>query len=461
MSGLFWHGPSLRRLFEAKHKDLARSIPALKKGHGGKQRSQMPQVDDPAAFVQWLASEKHIPFTLDSVESGSLTPTQKHFSTEKVQEMAKNAMDGKFPKISDPIIVSADLKILDGHHRWAALRAMSPKNPIKIYRVSTTIEKLMSLARQFGARSENLHKKAFVWAALSELEKLSATMDQLQQAYNRINPTEISLPAMVRNKLVAVSGTSAGGALSDGVTTITPTQHRAVILGRAATERSRLAAWARGTRSRLASESPPLLNRIGRKLGLIRSPWDARSYYRDAGHEVIRSGISANAADLRAHLYPGPTAGTIKVTPGVRSSAYPVTPGIARADKLMTGIHEGFERQVRPQHIQPVHSHASPTVLINEHNMLKRFTDPSAPGIRREWRAMRRASNEGKVVTDAARSVGGNRAARYVARHGFTKAMKKRIKRNIAAKNKAALPAQLAAANRLLRSGDRYSGTAQ
>ena len=170
------HTPSLRRLFEAKTKELGRAIPVLKRGHKGKTRSQMPQIDNPIEFINWLKKVHGIPYSLERVPTGTMKPTQKHFDVEKVRGMVKSAMDGKFPKISDPVITSRDLRILDGHHRWAALRVMSPKNPMSVYRTSTTIEDLIRLARQYGARQEKLHKTA---------EGLESPMCILSQSFLR------------------------------------------------------------------------------------------------------------------------------------------------------------------------------------------------------------------------------------------------------------------------------------
>lgn len=159
MSEFEAHGPSIMRLFSTKTKELGRSIPTLRRGNKGKIRSSMPQIDDTAGFVSWL-KEQGINVVRETVAVGSLKPTQRHFDTKKVQGMAMNAMKGEFPKIRAAIIVSRDKRILDGHHRWVALRSMSPRNTMEIDRAAVGIDELIQLARQYGARTAKLYKTA-------------------------------------------------------------------------------------------------------------------------------------------------------------------------------------------------------------------------------------------------------------------------------------------------------------
>lgn len=167
MSEFIVNPSSVRRLEEVKTKELGRAVPTLKRGNRGMTRSRMPQIDEPADFVRWVKSECGIPYSMDHRLVGSLKPTQKHFNTEKVRGMAENARNGKFPKIDAPIVVSRDLRILDGHHRWAALRMMSPRNKIHTYTLPVSIEEVLKCARRYGARTEKLHKVASAaWRAL-------------------------------------------------------------------------------------------------------------------------------------------------------------------------------------------------------------------------------------------------------------------------------------------------------
>lgn len=80
----------------------------------GKSRYTMPQITDYRAFVKDLvANGFDMPDTND-YETEQLTPTQKHFNDDKIQTI----MDSN--KKQDPIIISNDMYVIDGHHRWLA-----------------------------------------------------------------------------------------------------------------------------------------------------------------------------------------------------------------------------------------------------------------------------------------------------------------------------------------------------
>lgn len=146
-----WSTAAWNRLLKAEHKNLAKSIKVLGEGHRGHVRSEMPQLEGEQVdkFVDMLQA-LGVNVVRTQVAVGDLQPTQKHMDTEKVRGMAENAVKGEFPKIADPVVVSNDDHILDGHHRWAALRALSPKNTMKIIRVDLPIDQLVSVAKDFS-----------------------------------------------------------------------------------------------------------------------------------------------------------------------------------------------------------------------------------------------------------------------------------------------------------------------
>ena len=152
-----WSTAAWNRLQGVEHKNLAKSIKVLGKGHRGEIRSEMPQLDGEQVekFVEELQAAG-LNVVRTSVEVGDLKPTQKHVDSDKVREMAENAGRGEFPKIRDPVIVSSDFHILDGHHRWAALRALSPRNIMQIIQVDLPIDDLVTLARRFSKKRSRL-----------------------------------------------------------------------------------------------------------------------------------------------------------------------------------------------------------------------------------------------------------------------------------------------------------------
>lgn len=153
MSSVRWSTAAVNRLKNVGHRNIARSIKVLGKGHRGWVRSRLPQLEseDVERFIDALRGEG-VEVIKSEERVDALKPTQKHMDSEKVTEMALNAASGKFPKIRDPIVVSKDGHILDGHHRWAALRTLSPGNTLYTLRVDLPIEQLISLARIYSRK---------------------------------------------------------------------------------------------------------------------------------------------------------------------------------------------------------------------------------------------------------------------------------------------------------------------
>jgi hypothetical protein len=95
-----------------------------------------------------------------SVNPDKLKATQSELVGVKVAQMAKVLDDPNHPAykvITDPIYVSNDGYVLDGHHRWAAVvahNAAHPENqiPMKIRVVNAPIVPLVHQANQFAER---------------------------------------------------------------------------------------------------------------------------------------------------------------------------------------------------------------------------------------------------------------------------------------------------------------------
>lgn len=68
-----------------------------------------------------------------------LTPTQTEFNGEKVKNICASIADGTYK--DEPILVSQDNKIVDGHHRWKAM-VDSKQNEISTEYVDMTFDDL-------------------------------------------------------------------------------------------------------------------------------------------------------------------------------------------------------------------------------------------------------------------------------------------------------------------------------
>lgn len=102
-------------------------------------RSQMPQIADPQAFVQYL-DFVGIPVEIVDVPLKQLAPTQVNFDQAKVDAI-------KAPY--GPIIVSDVGHILDGHHRYFAALVDPDTDSISTYQCAAPINQLLKHAKDF------------------------------------------------------------------------------------------------------------------------------------------------------------------------------------------------------------------------------------------------------------------------------------------------------------------------
>jgi len=105
-------------------------------------REDMPQITSDCVpdFLQFL-QDHGVDHRRTKLVAGHLKPMQNEIRTEKVKAV-KN-------KPAKPIIVSRDMRILDGHHRWAAQVSEDRHGKIDCYLIDADMSKLLQLARDF------------------------------------------------------------------------------------------------------------------------------------------------------------------------------------------------------------------------------------------------------------------------------------------------------------------------
>lgn len=102
-------------------------------------RSEMPQLNDIDAFIDHIERSGILALNIE-LRVDSLKPTQIEYDQSKVDSM--------IGKDLGRIVVSNDLFVLDGHHRYFAA-AQSGVKTIKAVLVDTTINKLLNAAYAF------------------------------------------------------------------------------------------------------------------------------------------------------------------------------------------------------------------------------------------------------------------------------------------------------------------------
>lgn len=153
-------------LFCQGNKDIPRiDMPQLKgKPVPGSQADGLPrdkrgEVDVTNNFIKYLEEARHYAITLETVPAASLKATQNELVGSKVAGIWAAIQDPtseSYRSIMDePLVISQDDYVLDGHHRWAAAvaRAIEQGNlmglQLKVKRVNVGIDQLVKDANQF------------------------------------------------------------------------------------------------------------------------------------------------------------------------------------------------------------------------------------------------------------------------------------------------------------------------
>ena len=121
----------------------------------GLSRMELPQIKstDVPEFIEWL-DEKGVDSLRTSMEVGELTPIQKEINLEKTDSMAAKHEEGEIDlSTGKPVMVSSDEHLVDGHHRWYALRELNPNNRLDVVMIDAPILDLISLMKQFPKTS--------------------------------------------------------------------------------------------------------------------------------------------------------------------------------------------------------------------------------------------------------------------------------------------------------------------
>ncbi len=135
----------------------------------GISRNELPQIKstDVPEFIEWLESQGMESFDA-SFPVGALKPVQKEINLEKVFSMAEKHKAGEIDlSKGKPLMTSSDEHIIDGHHRWYALRELDPKNEIDIIMIDSSVRKLIELMKEFPKTSykqttdENLYEASY------------------------------------------------------------------------------------------------------------------------------------------------------------------------------------------------------------------------------------------------------------------------------------------------------------
>lgn len=91
------------------------TLPVIRLSRSHWHRSQMPQIDNTPDFLQWLES-RGIHHKSRDVSPATIRATQNELNLTLVFNLIAIGLNTR----KYPVLVSADMHILDGHNRWYA-----------------------------------------------------------------------------------------------------------------------------------------------------------------------------------------------------------------------------------------------------------------------------------------------------------------------------------------------------
>jgi len=136
---------------KGRNVDLCGENAPLCEGHMGIPRIWMPQIslEQTPAFRKFALEHDGIESSEGTMLPTELKPTQREISTIGVEKLASYINSGQMRP--DPIIVSADGYVVDGHHRWAAYVSRTPDTPIHVITMAAPIKKVLESAAAWHA----------------------------------------------------------------------------------------------------------------------------------------------------------------------------------------------------------------------------------------------------------------------------------------------------------------------
>lgn len=128
-------------------------------------RKDMPQIksDDVKDFLSYL-KKNDIATDKKLIDPSKLKATQGQFHKEKIKGLMDSIEAGKLKK--EPILVSKDNYVIDGHHRWLAFSNLG--RDLTVYQVNTNADRLLELMKSYPKSFTEKLYEAFEYVCESD-----------------------------------------------------------------------------------------------------------------------------------------------------------------------------------------------------------------------------------------------------------------------------------------------------
>jgi hypothetical protein len=108
-------------------------------------RRLMPQIYNPKQFSKKIHNKFKVHSKTMKMPTKHLKPSQNEINGTIVEKVVKHMK--KHPtKPQNPIVVSKDGYVVDGHHRWAAQKVLNPHKKIKVLKMNAPIHDALGIA---------------------------------------------------------------------------------------------------------------------------------------------------------------------------------------------------------------------------------------------------------------------------------------------------------------------------
>ena len=108
-------------------------------------RRLMPQIYNPKRFSKKIHNKFKVKSKTMKMPTKILKPSQNEINGRIVEKVVES-MKKNPKKQHNPIVVSKDGYVVDGHHRWAAQKVMNPHKKIKVLKMNAPINDALGIA---------------------------------------------------------------------------------------------------------------------------------------------------------------------------------------------------------------------------------------------------------------------------------------------------------------------------
>jgi len=115
-------------------------------------RRLMPQIYDVKGFSKKIKRNFNIKTKALTMKAKALKPSQNEINEERVDDVIEKI--GPKRKMKHPVVVSKDHFVVDGHHRWAAMKKAAPEKGIPVVMINAPIYDALGVAVAAGTKRE-------------------------------------------------------------------------------------------------------------------------------------------------------------------------------------------------------------------------------------------------------------------------------------------------------------------